>query len=307
MSEAGGRHLSRPLRHVLRRRGRGSETAQTVEWEARKTFFNAAAGLTSYVGDDVDGLTFIISTQDRGRGRLLFTKRALKEWRPLDRALAHLDARGLGDYARERVFVDVGANIGSPCIPAVRRHGFRCALALEPEPANFRLLRANVAINLLEDRIDSYPVAASETGGVVPLAIHRGKSGRHSVRPPQPGEPSIQVEAVALDDFLPKVGLGPADIGLLWIDVEGHETEVLLGASALVRARVPIVVEVTRKSSTLIALVPHYPEFADLREDSPITPISGLEMSIEGLRGKEATDVLLIPPKSTAERSQAAA
>lgn len=273
----------------------GSASSRTAEWETRKAFFNAAAGLTSYLGDDVDGLTFFVSTSDKGRGRLLFTKKTLKEWRPLSRALAHLDALGLGQHSRERVFIDVGANIGTPCIPAVRQHGFRRALALEPEPENFRLLRANVAINLLEDRIESHRVAASRTGGTVQLVLRPGKSGHHSVQPPKPGQPSLEVEAVALDHLLRQLTLAPEDIGLLWVDVEGHETEVLLGASTLLRARVPIVVEVTRRSAALLPLVAPYSHFADLRANGPVTSISALERLIVRLRGKDTTDILLVP------------
>ena len=271
-----------------------SDLERAADRSVRREFFNSAAELTSYVGNDVDGLTFLVSTTDTSRGRLLFTKKTLKEWRALPRALIHLDALGLGRHARERVFVDVGANIGTPCIPAVARHGFRRAVALEPELENFRLLRANVAINLLEDRIDSHRVAASHSNGVVELALSPGNSGSHSIRPPEAGQHSVSIDAVRLDDLLAQLGLDADDIGLLWVDVEGHEPEVLRGASSLLRARVPIVVEVTRQSARLIPLVSGYRQMADLRANGPLTSTSSLESLIEALPDEKPTDLLLV-------------
>ena len=193
------------------------------------------------------------------------------------------------------MFVDVGANIGTPCIPAVAVHGFRRALALEPEPENFRLLRANVAFNSLEDRIDPHRVAASDTTGAVELTLSPDRSGSHSVGAPDPRRRSIGVDAVALDDLLPRLELDPADIGLLWVDVEGHEPEVLRGASTLLHAGVPIVLEARRKNLAFLPLVEGYGRVADLRARGEITSAREVPGLLDGLRGRNATDILLLP------------
>ena len=54
---------------------------------------------------------------------------------------------------KPEILIDIGANIGPICIPAVKRNYVKQAIAIEPGPDNARLLRANVALNSLHDRI----------------------------------------------------------------------------------------------------------------------------------------------------------
>ena len=49
--------------------------------------------------------------------------------------------------------VDVGANIGSICIPAVARGFAEQSVAIEPEPTNFLMLTANIELNSLQHEI----------------------------------------------------------------------------------------------------------------------------------------------------------
>jgi FkbM family methyltransferase len=271
------------------------------EWQyaGREEFFAAAAKQTPIVAVESEGLTFLVSTADRGFGRHFFThEQTRSDMVVLARALEHLDASGLGARARDRVFLDVGANLGTACLLAVARHGFRRAIALEPETQNFRLLRANVALNLLEDRIDALRLAASSHTGFVELTVSRS-SGKHRVRAPEAEAKSMQVDAVTLDVLLARVGLEPDDIGLLWIDVEGHEPSVLRGASALLASGVPVVTEVRRRMSSLRSLLPAYASVADLRAGEPVAPIAMLEEIMARLDDKRyygtITDILLLP------------
>jgi FkbM family methyltransferase len=269
------------------------------EGTARQRFFEIAAKKTPIVAVESEGLTFLVSTADRGFGRHLFTfKQSRSDMVVLARAVEHLDASGLGARARDRVFLDVGANLGTACLLAVARHGFRRAIALEPEPENFRLLRANVAINLLEDRIDARRLAASGHTGVLELTVSRS-SGKHRIRAPKPKEKSVEVDALTLDALLSWVGLEPEDIGLLWIDVEGYEPNVLRGASGLLASGVPVVTEVRRRMSPLRPLLPAYRRVADLRAGEPVAPIAMLEEIMARLDDKRyyetITDILLLP------------
>jgi FkbM family methyltransferase len=265
-------------------------------WSRRRMFFESASVMATHLGDDVDGVTYIVSTRDR-RSLRLFTKHRLKEWRTLEQALVHLDIAGLGTGARERLFLDVGANIGTPCIHAVSRHGFRQAIAFEAEPENFRILQANVAINGLGHKIQSYNLAVSQGCGVVELAIDPEWSGAHRIGCTCSGQSSIEVQAVALDEFLPEIGIEPTDVGLLWIDVEGHEPEVLRGASTLLARLVPIVLEVSHANLGLLPIVHSYSSFVDLRLDSQPLPLSKLPEVMEDRERRErsTTDVLLLP------------
>ncbi len=52
-------------------------------------------------------------------------------------------------------------------------HGFGTAVAIEPEPENFRVLRLNVLLNDLEDRIKALPLAVSNEVGRSELVVTR--------------------------------------------------------------------------------------------------------------------------------------
>lgn len=52
---------------------------------------------------------------------------------------------------RLTTIIDVGAHIGSICVPAVSRGWFARAIAIEPDPINFSLLKANLLLNGVGD------------------------------------------------------------------------------------------------------------------------------------------------------------
>ena len=58
------------------------------------------------------------------------------------------------------VFVDVGANIGYFTVLAATTAGK--VFAFEPDPENFRLLEANLALNALQRKVTAVPAALAE-------------------------------------------------------------------------------------------------------------------------------------------------
>lgn len=76
--------------------------------------------------------------------------------------------------------VDIGANIGTTSLAAVE-FGADRVIALEPELRNFRLLRANVALNGLEERVTTFNVAIGATRGTATLHVSPRNSGDHRV------------------------------------------------------------------------------------------------------------------------------
>lgn len=140
--------------------------------------------------------------------------------------------------------VDVGANVGTICIPAVKRDLCREAYAIEPEKTNYFLLRANVALNRLEDRITCFQFAASDAEGEAYLEKSDWNFGDHRIRQ-QPSTIDIRgdgemVSAKCLPDAIAQ--LDPAT-DLIWMDVQGYEAAVLQGAKPFVDMGVPIAME----------------------------------------------------------------
>lgn len=147
-------------------------------------------------------------------------------------------------------FVDVGANIGTHALRALQI-GFDRAVCIEPDALNFRLLRINQILCEVESRCLNANVAASNGDGEASLALSFINHGDHqivmendhysaygdSARLMQP------IQLRPLDAILDSMGVSASEIGLAWIDTQGHEGHVLDGAEEFLRAGVPFVAE----------------------------------------------------------------
>jgi FkbM family methyltransferase len=152
-------------------------------------------------------------------------------------------------------FVDAGAHLGSSTVYALKSGHFSEAICCEPEPRNLRLLRANLALNEIDDRVTVYPVALSDHAGTFDLELspdnnrgdHRLVSSRSPIHPPEAMSESrrtrISVHASTLDEILDRSSVAPGSVSLVWLDTQGHEGFVLAGASRVIQARVPFVIE----------------------------------------------------------------
>lgn len=151
----------------------------------------------------------------------------------------------LGEPRLSRI-IDVGANIGVIAVPALARGLAESAIAIEPDPLNYRLLECNVRLNDLQQRVQCIQVAATSNGvGEVVLERSPTNHGDHriatSTGPRNSHSDAVAVPAARLDDLVPC----PSREGdLLWMDVQGYEVEVLRGAPTLLESGMPLVLEV---------------------------------------------------------------
>ncbi len=123
----------------------------------------------------------------------------------------------------EDLAVDVGANVGYFTGLLARRA--REVIALEPNPLLLPILRENIARWQGEVRL--LPVAASDTRGHAHLHLLAGyehNNGIASLVEQGTGEGSYEVETTRLEDVIQG-----RPVGILKIDVEGHELSVLAG------------------------------------------------------------------------------
>ncbi|QNU14762.1 FkbM family methyltransferase [Thermomonas sp. XSG] len=173
---------------------------------------------------------FVVSTADKVIGREVFLHGEF-DFAKLQTALAILGREGRPAPTH---LIDVGANIGTITIPALKRGLIQTATAIEPHPHNLRLLRANIALNGLEDRVTVLAQAVGDRSGVT-LHLHESatNSGNHSI-----GAEGIPVSSSKLDDLdLPSAP------SLLWMDIEGYEGHALTGAGRLLSTGTPAVCE----------------------------------------------------------------
>ena len=276
-------------------KGATSEGGVLSERDERLAYFDRADRYTPFLATKVaGGAKFLVKTEDKHIGRSLFSKQGRGELAALERAV--LAIRGLlGDAAiANRSFVDVGANIGTTTIPALLTHGFESAVAIEPEPENVRVLRLNVILNDLEDRITVLGVAASNEVGESDLVVDRSRGGKHwiatdrgKLRRKNLAENEIlAVETVTLDQLVESGVIDADRIGMLWMDAEAHEGHILEGGLSLLERSVPLVLEwnpvildrVGDRGKIERAVAEGYTHFAGLhRNPDPSGPIFPLQ------------------------------
>lgn len=167
-----------------------------------------------------------------------------------------LRRRGALSGARDAI-VDVGANIGSTCVPFVRAAGCR-ALALEPVGSSFRRLRINVEANGLGERIALVRRAVLAEPGNARMCLIKGASGGNFIW--RDGLADLAPERVAgyevvvgqpLSAILDSAGLGVEKIALVWADVQGCEAQVIETGENLWRQGVPLWAEIEPHSLAL--------------------------------------------------------
>lgn len=152
-----------------------------------------------------------------------------------------------------RLFVDIGANIGTHLLRAVRDGTFTEGVGVEMDAANFRLLTCNVVLNDRQRQVRLYNVAVSDRVGTVTMEQSTDNYGDHRVRPAGDGgigskvvrvdrggevfaehlRQTRQVETLTLDTLEATGGFTCDRQTLIWIDTQGHEGHVLDGGQGI--------------------------------------------------------------------------
>jgi len=182
---------------------------------------------------------FVVAAGDHVIGQWLFKHREPYNFPMLHRVASLLSGRRLASL------IDIGANIGTICIPAVKRGMFQSAIAIEPEPLNYSLLRTNVELNRLSAQITTHNIALGEKDDeTLSFELSKINFGNHRVRygsdGTDPGQESIDVPSQSLDRITDGVDLGSA---LLWMDTQGFEGYVLAGGTRTLQRKPPLVMK----------------------------------------------------------------
>jgi FkbM family methyltransferase len=284
--------------------------------EERLDVYDRAKEFTSIIAvDTLSGAKFLVSTADNTVGRLLFLKGNRGEFGVLESAFHAIDSLGLRPRVEGKTFVDIGANIGTSTIAALLWHPFHDAVAFEPEPGNYKLLKLNAVLNDVDDRLRTVPIAVSNESGTATLLLNPFNSGGHAVRigrsqpfgiVERPGK--MTVEKVSLDDLVTRDLLDPDRIGMIWIDVQGHEGMVLSGGRSVFAAGIPTVIEFYprmlkgaaqwRMLNRMVAS--YFTHFVDLREiqregqDFELRDARALAAFGSAFEERRFTDLLLV-------------
>lgn len=158
----------------------------------------------------------------------------------------------LGENVNRTTFLDIGANIGTHNIAALK-NGFKKAICIEADCDNYKLLKVNHLLNDLDQRCVDVYSAVSDMDGDATLELSDTNFGDHRVKVAGVGDVlavhgeqergTRSVPVRRLDTLLNELAIQPDQIGLAWIDTQGHEGQVLSGATSLLASPVPLVLE----------------------------------------------------------------
>jgi len=197
-----------PRRLAADFRSQGDFVSLTHEFYGRLTLLNADVGVSHSVFD----------------GRSIWESGIVKLFRRL--------------YRRGTNIVDAGANLGfhSIALAKIASPG-ATVFAFEPHPEIHRLVTANCAAYPNVRCIDK-ALSDAARGFHMQSVIHIDNAGGCGLEE-RPSTGGYEVQSVALDE------LGITNVGLMKIDVEGHELACIAGArETILRDKPPLVVEI---------------------------------------------------------------
>ena len=185
--------------------------------------------------------------------------------------------KGLKILKKEKIttLINFGGHVGTSIIPLIKKGYFSLGIAFEPTINNYKILEANILINGLEKKITTYNLAigTEKSSGKI-FQGEKDNSGDFRVHNEKGHLDNInifeEISIVPLDDYwLPELN----NNCLLLIDVQGHELEVLKGASQFIKNKIPTIMELSpyllKEDSNLeiFLLLKNYDHIVDLEFD----------------------------------------
>ena len=214
--------------------------------------FSLLQGQAEQVTFTRSGITWTIDLGGGAVPKKLFVRSNAFE--PIRRGLlTWLKEHGYLKVGRQTI-VDIGANIGTPCVQLARETGFPI-LAIEPVPANFDLLSRNIAQNGLAQQVRCVRAAVSAKPGTLKMAVPKDRATCEVIEDDAtpgfgkltPDIPIIEVPSVPLGTLLTENGIAPAQVGLVWCDAQGMEREIIDSSPELWQAGAPMYLELWPK------------------------------------------------------------
>lgn len=197
--------------------------------------FAISRQLNNFVTCTVEELSYIATSKDDYIIRPMYTTRknhAADEMRTfLALAKKYYDVDDSAGY-----FLDLGANIGTTDIYFTKKLAPNLkVLAFEPDAENFKLLRMNLILNDMEDRATVVNCGLGDKFDEMTMYRDLVNPGHNNVTEPKDSVPTETVKIIPLDSYLAEHNLAAQEVKYIWIDTEGFEPQVLLGAKNLLR------------------------------------------------------------------------
>ena len=131
-------------------------------------------------------------------------------------------------------FLDLGANIGTTGIYFTSKLAPNLKLlAFEPDAENFKLLRVNLILNDLDNKSTVVNCGLGDKFDTMTMYRNLQNPGGNSVISYKDNMPTAQIKIIPLDSYFAENKIPAREVIYIWIDTEGFEAQVLLGAKNL--------------------------------------------------------------------------
>ena len=147
-------------------------------------------------------------------------------------------------------FLDLGANIGTSGLYFIKNITPNLKLlAFEPDPENYKMHHINIILNDLEEKTDLVNCGLANAESELTFYSNGSNPGARGFIKHGNSAPIATVKVISLDSYLAEKKIPAQSVKYIWLDTEGFEAKVLLGAKNLLRENpVPIFTECNLKA-----------------------------------------------------------
>ena len=241
--------------------------------------------MNNFVACTVDGLSYVATAADNVIMREMFVSRT--NWASNDMKRFHALAKKYYDVDDSAgYFLDLGANIGTTGIYFTKNLAPNLKLlAFEPDPENFKLLRINLILNDLEKVTDLVNCGLGDKFDTMTMYRDLLNPGHNNLTEPLDNAPTETIKIMPIDTYLAENNISAREVKYIWIDTEGFEPQVLLGAKNLLSENAPpVFMECNLKAwdesglfdDMLALLSESYSHFIYVQSDETIYPLDTL-------------------------------
>ena len=149
------------------------------------------------------------------------------------------------DNSDNKSVITAGAYYGD-FLPAISKGTNGTVFTYEPVPTSFEWAKNTISLNELHNVIIENKALSNKSGHVTMELKRKDRllgGASHVVS--NASQTTIEVESATLDSLVPD----DCEISVIHLDVEGHEPEVLEGATRLIKNNLPIIIVETFPSS----------------------------------------------------------
>lgn len=207
-----------------------------------RTIFNSARNINDYVSVTAEGLSFISNSTDIEIPEMMYETKKVWASDDMYRLGGLLKEYYHIDIDSEGCFFDIGANIGTTSIyvskkilPNFMIHAF------EPMKENFKMLKANFILNEVKN-YEVNNVALSSVSSEYNMQRVFGNWGNCSITN-ESNDNTELVLSTTLDEYILTKEIDNYKNLVLWVDTEGFELDVLIGAKEILRRKPALFLE----------------------------------------------------------------